>query len=78
MRAPTRLVLALAIATALTTGIATLVLTPDSMSAPSRQVCGGILGTPCPEGFTCVDDPRDDCNPRTGGADCIGYCRRSR
>ncbi|MDP9409024.1 MAG: hypothetical protein M3P70_00720 [Actinomycetota bacterium] len=37
--------------------------------------CGGIAGLPCPEGFTCVDDPSDNCNPATGGADCLGICR---
>ncbi|HMJ11220.1 MAG TPA: hypothetical protein VK524_07415 [Polyangiaceae bacterium] len=36
--------------------------------------CGGFTGTPCPSGFTCVDDPRDDCSPCRGGADCGGIC----
>ena len=36
--------------------------------------CGGIAGLPCPEGYTCVDDPRDDCDPLAGGADCGGIC----
>ncbi|MGH2614461.1 MAG: hypothetical protein ACRDJC_04430 [Thermomicrobiales bacterium] len=43
-----------------------------------RRRCGGIAGIPCPEGFTCVDDPRDDCDPKRGGADCIGICVRQR
>ena len=43
-----------------------------------RQTCGGFAGTPCPEGFTCVDDPRDRCDPASGGADCSGVCRRTR
>ena len=38
------------------------------------QFCGGIGGFPCPTGFACVDDPRDDCSPLTGGADCTGIC----
>lgn len=38
--------------------------------------CGGIAGFPCPPGSTCVDDPRDDCDPTTGGADCGGMCVR--
>ena len=38
------------------------------------QFCGGIAGIPCPSAFVCVDDPRDDCNPLTGGADCGGIC----
>jgi len=36
--------------------------------------CGGIAGIPCPDGNSCVDDPSDDCDPRTGGADCGGIC----
>jgi hypothetical protein len=35
--------------------------------------CGGIAGTPCPAGFECIDDPRDDCNPPVD-ADCPGLC----
>lgn len=37
-------------------------------------MCGGIAGFPCPEGFVCVDDPSDNCDPATGGADCSGVC----
>ena len=37
-------------------------------------LCGGIAGFPCPDGFACVDDPRDSCDPATGGADCSGIC----
>src|SRR5690349_2406618 len=40
--------------------------------------CGGIAGFPCPDGFECVDDPRDGCDPEHGGADCGGICRRER
>ena len=36
--------------------------------------CGGIMGRPCPDGYECIDDPSDDCDPTTGGADCIGIC----
>jgi hypothetical protein len=39
---------------------------------PTGQSCGGFAGLACPEGYTCVDDPRDDCNTKTGGADCSG------
>jgi hypothetical protein len=39
------------------------------------QACGGITGIPCPEGQTCVDDPKDDCDPTRGGADCPGICK---
>ena len=38
--------------------------------------CGGIAGFPCPEGYQCVDDPRDSCDPNAGGADCGGICVR--
>jgi hypothetical protein len=40
------------------------------------QACGGIAGLPCPQGQTCVDDPRDDCDPKKGGADCGGICTK--
>jgi hypothetical protein len=41
---------------------------------PDGEFCGGIAGIPCPDGSSCVDDPSDDCDPRTGGADCGGIC----
>src|SRR5688572_31877233 len=31
-------------------------------------------GIPCPGSGRCVDDPSDDCDPKTGGADCGGMC----
>jgi hypothetical protein len=37
-------------------------------------MCGGLAGLPCPEGFACVEDPSDSCDPATGGADCSGVC----
>jgi hypothetical protein len=37
-------------------------------------VCGGIAGFGCPGAGDCVDDPRDDCDPQNGGADCGGVC----
>ncbi len=42
---------------------------------PVPVSCGGIGGFRCPEGSICVDDPTDDCDPATGGADCLGICR---
>jgi hypothetical protein len=36
--------------------------------------CGGFLNRRCPTGFSCVDDPRDECSPCRGGADCPGIC----
>jgi hypothetical protein len=41
---------------------------------PGLITCGGIAGRRCPSGFQCVDDPRDDCSPCRGGADCGGIC----
>jgi hypothetical protein len=41
---------------------------------PALQRCGGFAGVPCAPGFTCVDDPRDTCDPARGGADCSGIC----
>jgi len=38
-------------------------------------MCGGIAGIACPGSGVCVDDPRDDCSPDAGGADCSGVCR---
>lgn len=52
----------------------------DGASGPpdpsTGRVCGGIAGIPCPAGFTCVDNPRDSCDPAHGGADCGGVCVR--
>lgn len=41
---------------------------------PTGPFCGGIAGIPCPGTGRCVDDPRDDCDPTKGGADCGGVC----
>lgn len=41
---------------------------------PHGPFCGGIAAFPCPEGYTCIDDPRDACDPAAGGADCSGIC----
>ena len=39
------------------------------------KFCGGFAGFSCDvKGQTCVDDPRDDCDPSNGGADCAGLC----
>jgi len=37
---------------------------------------GSYCGTdfPCNEGFECVDDPDDGCDPIAGAVDCGGYC----
>lgn len=39
-----------------------------------NKACGGIAGLECPGNQVCIDDPRDDCCPQTGGRDCIGVC----
>ncbi|MBL8950175.1 MAG: hypothetical protein JNK82_05325 [Myxococcaceae bacterium] len=36
--------------------------------------CGGFAGLQCNANELCVDDPRDDCDPENGGADCGGVC----
>ena len=41
---------------------------------PTGRFCGGFGGFPCPEGYACIDDPSDDCDPQRGGADCSGIC----
>ena len=40
------------------------------------KTCGGFTGKPCPQGYQCVDKPGDGCDPKHGGADCIGVCIR--
>ena len=39
-----------------------------------REPCAGFLGLECRAGYTCVDNPQDDCDPKNGGSDCIGVC----
>lgn len=40
----------------------------------SAPKCRGFAPKPCPSGLQCFDYPNDGCDPRTGGADCIGIC----
>jgi hypothetical protein len=42
---------------------------------PNAQACGGIAAIKCPNDQVCVDDPRDSCDPTSGGADCQGTCK---
>ena len=49
----------------------------QAVCADARTSCGGIAGLACPEGYkSCVDDPRDSCDPAAGGVDCTGLCVR--
>jgi hypothetical protein len=48
---------------------------PRPICVPQPVFCGGIAAIPCPGAGKCVDDHRDTCNPREGGADCSGLCR---
>ena len=39
------------------------------------KMCGGFAGLPCDNpAMKCKDDPRDQCDPLNGGADCGGLC----
>lgn len=49
----------------------------DGTELGNKTFCGGIAGFACPSGYTCVDDPSDSCDPKKGGADCGGYCKRA-
>jgi hypothetical protein len=48
-----------------------------SSASPARKMCGGIAAFPCDEGYVCVDNPDDSCDPERGGADCGGICVKS-
>ena len=48
--------------------------TGGQASGGKPQMCGGIAGIQCPQGFVCADDKTDDCDPTKGGADCSGIC----
>jgi hypothetical protein len=41
---------------------------------PAPSQCGGIAEIPCQPGYECVDNPKDSCDPNSGGADCPGMC----
>lgn len=41
---------------------------------PTGQMCGGFAGLKCPDGYRCVDDPNDACDPAQNHADCAGIC----
>lgn len=53
---------------------------PGTCSEKSAEgkFCGGIAGFPCPDGYQCVDNPNDSCDPNLGGADCGGMCTKDK
>ena len=61
---------------ALAAGAVTLAMRQRGSAQVSTPggMCGGLAGLPCPEGFACIEDPSDSCDPATGGADCSGVC----
>eukprot|EP01084_Bolivina_argentea_P267259 453617_1 len=46
----------------------------ECLNGNCLTLCGGIAGFSCQDGYTCVDDPTDNCDPSNGGADCAGIC----
>jgi hypothetical protein len=40
----------------------------------TKTPCGGLSGSKCGDGATCIDDPSDACDPNNGGAGCTGIC----
>ena len=77
----------LAIVAVVVGGLGIVTLTTPSVEAigcppghvpPHSLFCGGIAGIECPGNLVCIDDPRDNCCPQTGGADCGGVCVRPR
>jgi hypothetical protein len=72
-----RMVCSFALVSVVAVGAAALLTSPSVEAAgPGGQPCGGIAGLQCPgQHQVCIDDPRDNCDPKQGGADCIGICR---
>ena len=52
--------------------------TVDQQVKPGTMTCGGFAGLLCPDGYSCVDDPSDRCDPDNGGADCPGICKQDK
>lgn len=52
----------------------TKVIYIDMNANAAIRLCRGFLGLQCGAGLQCVDDPRDDCDPKRGGFDCMGIC----
>jgi len=72
-----KLAAGLALVAVIATGTVVLLSSLPVKAAPQGgQPCGGIAGLQCPNpNQVCVDDPRDNCDPKRGGTDCIGVCR---
>eukprot|EP01083_Nonionella_stella_P008064 23255_1 len=52
-----------------------LLITMEFVYQYNMNIVVDMEGKKCPsEGYECVDDPRDNCTPECGGADCIGIC----
>ncbi len=47
---------------------------PGTGTPAFGAACGGLAGFSCAGSATCIDDPRDECDPTSGGADCGGVC----
>lgn len=76
MKSMLRFAAGLALAAVIAVGSVALLSTPSEAAGQGGQPCGGIAGLQCPSPKQkCVDDPRDNCDPKRGGADCIGICR---
>jgi hypothetical protein len=52
--------------------LALLLMGCGEKGEPSAQACGGATAIQCPAGQTCVDDPKDTCEPDTYGDDKTG------
>ena len=50
----------------------------DEQSLAAKPLWGGCANVRGGEGYECVDDPHDDCDPNAGGADCGGMCVKSK
>lgn len=49
---------------------------PGICATLDGPTCGGFGNLQCPDPArqSCVDNPNDSCDPKTGGADCSGIC----
>ncbi|KAH6975260.1 hypothetical protein BKA56DRAFT_590294 [Ilyonectria sp. MPI-CAGE-AT-0026] len=47
---------------------------PGICISKRQRKCGGFAGFQCPYGLYCYDVLHDGCDPKKGGADCMGIC----